>query len=181
MTNNEIKITDTNKKAFTKLLNKESFDDYEWLEFTTDLSNFLCGKIDTIDFINDYYVEYDKLLRYSNKYFGVKYTELFLKKHKEEYESLYKEFDLRDYLKSTKVIVDKEVIEPTTLDVAKAFCYVDDANLPICDGNMKVAIRALMRNQLSMNDPVGARRELLKKVSNNERLSRSYIYKKNNK
>ncbi len=178
---NELVISEANKNAFTKLLDKESFDDFEWLSFTTDLSNFLCGRVDMIDFINDYYLEYGKLLRYSSRQFGARYTEKVLKKHKYEYETLYKEFDLKDYLKTTKIIVDGEVIEPSVLDVAKAYCYVDDANLPIIDGNMKVAIRALMRNQLSMDDPIGARRELLKSVSKTERLSRQYTYKLNNK
>ncbi len=177
---NELVLSEAKKNAFTKLLGKDSFDNFEWLGFTTDLYNLLCGKEDMIDFINDYYLEYGKLLRYASKHFGTKYTER-LKKHKDEYESLYKEFDLKDYLKSTKVIVEDEVIEPSVLDVAKAYCYVDDANLPIIDGNMKVAIRALMRKQLSMDDPVGARRELLKSVSKIERVSRTYSYRFNNR
>ena len=178
---NELVISEANKNSFVKLLNKDSFDNFEWLSFTTDLSNFLCGRVDMIDFINDYYLEYSKLLRYSSRQFGAKYTEKVLKKHREEYEALYKEFDLNDYLKSTKVIVDNEVIEPSVLDVAKAYCYVDDANLPLCDGNMKVAIRALMRNQLSVDDPVKERRELLKNVSKKERGSKTYTYKLNNR
>lgn len=168
-------VSDANKRAFMKLFDKSEFREDEWLDFSIQLSNFICGRVDTIDFINDYYLDYDSVNKYVSRYFGKVFSER-LKKFKDEYNDLYKPFDVKEYLDTTKVIVDNEVVKPTIIDVGYAYRYCDDANIPPCAGNMNVAIRALLRDQISYNDPIEERREILKSVSNTERKARQYTY-----
>ena len=165
MNNNEIIISESNKKAFVKLLNKDSFDSIEWLYFTADLYSFLNKKIDYIDFINDYGIPFENLYKYVSKRFDEKERK-FLKSIKEEYTALQKAFDEESYLRMHSIIVDGKVVKPTIEDVEEAKEYVSEAGLPLINGNVCPAVKGILRSELFSDDPIDERRELLKESAN---------------
>ena len=170
MTNVEMIIREeTMKRAYMKLFNKKEFVYEDWLQFSEDLSAYLRGEIEDMDFINDYYVSHEDLTNYMKKLgFREKDREWF-KKNKDKYVSLYKEFNINEYLRSTKIQVGDRVVTPSVLDIYKAVWYLDDGDIVPCNGNMVVAIRGIVRGQLSNNDPKEERREILKDIVNQEK------------
>ena len=142
---------ETIKLAYMDLLKKDEFDFDEWVKFNNDLSAYLRGDIEDIDFITDYYVDYDSLVSYLKKLnYQTKYRDR-VRSRKDKYINLYKEFDINEYLNTIKIKVNGKEETPRVIDVYKAFWYLDDGDIIPCNGNMTVAIRGIMRGELSNN------------------------------